>query len=70
MIVQLQNNYTNDHYDTKELRVYRGFKENEIYWENIGMHTLTRFLLRARSLGITLVATTIMMSLFELMYVY
>lgn len=66
----MQADYVHDRVDTKELRVFRGFYVNEIFWENIGMHTLTRLILRIRSVFITLIACGIMMGLFELMYVY
>lgn len=66
----MQNNYDNDKHDHKELRIYRGFKAQEINWENIGMNTLTRLLLRIKTLGITVVTCSIMMILFELMYLY
>jgi hypothetical protein len=66
----MQEDYRNDSVDTRELRVHRGFNTIDIYWDNLGVHTLTRLLLRVRSLFTTLVACSIMMVLFNLMYLY
>lgn len=66
----MQKNYDNDHHDHKQLRIYRGFKEEEIFWSNIGLNTYTRFMLRVKTLTVTLITYVIWMILFEFMYLY
>ncbi len=50
--------------DKKALSIERGFREDDILWENIGMHTLRGFLLRIFSLLVSIIASVICMGIF------
>ncbi|KAM3129347.1 hypothetical protein pb186bvf_018563 [Paramecium bursaria] len=55
--------------DHKDLNIQRGFRQDDIYWENIGMHTIKRFILRIMTTSITLVVGLISMGLFEFLFI-
>lgn len=48
----------------KGLHMQRGFSQDDIYWENMGMHTLKRFILRFKTTAITILAGLLTMGIF------
>ncbi|KAM3137580.1 hypothetical protein pb186bvf_010370 [Paramecium bursaria] len=72
ILAQLQDDYSDKYIEQvhHQLRVQRGFRVDEVNWENLGMNTLKRFQLRLRTLIITLVTCVLMMGGFEFIYVY
>ena len=54
----------------KDIHVSRGFREDDIFWENIGMHTLKRFYLRLFTLLVSVVASLITMGVFESLFYF
>ncbi|CAD8074662.1 unnamed protein product [Paramecium sonneborni] len=63
----LQNSIINE---KKGLHLKKGFRQEEILWENIGMHTLKRFYLRLLTTMVTLILGIIIMAIYEGLYVW
>ncbi|CAD8158490.1 unnamed protein product [Paramecium octaurelia] len=55
--------------EKKGLHLQRGFRQDDIFWEHIGMHTLKRFFLRLITTCITLFVGIIIMALFEILFI-
>jgi hypothetical protein len=54
----------------KDIHISKGYREDDIFWENIGMNTLKRFLLRLATFTTQIIAGLFAMGLFEYLFFY
>ncbi|CAD8070116.1 unnamed protein product [Paramecium sonneborni] len=67
---QQKSNIQKSNIDEKKgLHLQRGFRQDDIFWEHIGMHTLKRLFLRLITTCITLLVGIIIMALFEILFI-
>ncbi|CAD8074690.1 unnamed protein product [Paramecium sonneborni] len=67
---QQKLNMQNSSIDEKKgLHLQRGFRQDDIFWEHIGMHTLKRLFLRLQTTFVTLFVGIIIMALFEILFI-